>query len=276
MKAEIKLLTPKLAAELLSKNKGNRKVKPAKTFYAEQMRNGDWKENGEPIIIDSNGLLKDGQHRCYAVIDANYSYQVPIISGVDPDVMDTIDTGVNRGLNDVLFFNGFVNANNISSIVKGIISYNAGLIGVFGVTNSPARKDRTNYISNKTGLEYAVEHKSELNSLFNLSQKLYSNQSIPVFGLKEIAIMIYVISKYDPSNDHIDFMKNVLGIIRGKNNGAAWLYKKRLDSYMSKSRLASDWKINAFVKVWNKFVNGDEPVTYLKILSGPRDKPLSL
>ena len=50
------LITPELAHELLQKNARNRPVnKVLVLFYADQMRKGNWKENGEPIIF-SNGI----------------------------------------------------------------------------------------------------------------------------------------------------------------------------------------------------------------------------
>ena len=57
MRAEIKLLTPEFARELLKMNVGNRRLKSIKNAYVGQMINGEWKENGEPIIIDVNGFI---------------------------------------------------------------------------------------------------------------------------------------------------------------------------------------------------------------------------
>ena len=124
MKAEIIYLNPSKAKELLSMNIGNRNKKSnVKKFYVKQMKEGSWKENGEPIIVDTSGIVKDGQHRLLAVIESGHSYNVPLITGVDPNVMDTIDTGSNRSLSDVLNLNGFLYPSNLSALVKAIINY---------------------------------------------------------------------------------------------------------------------------------------------------------
>lgn len=267
MKAEIKLITPKLAKELLAMNEGNRKIKKSTGFYASQMLNGEWKENGEPIIIDRNGLLKDGQHRLHAVIEANYSYRAPVISNVDPDVMDTIDTGINRSLTDVLEFNGFKNASATASIIKGIMGYENGTKSYLSDDlNSVSRKDvRTNYVSNKKGLDFAKRNQNNLEKLFAVCNTLYCSQSMKVYKQKEVAIMIYMIAGFNPNEDHITFIKKVLGIIVEEGTVCTWLYKKRFSAYNNGDRISSEWRNASFIKVWNLYVDGDIPITYLKI-----------
>lgn len=267
MKAEIKLITPKLAKELLAMNEGNRKIKKSTGFYAAQMLNGEWKENGEPIIIDRNGLLKDGQHRLHAVIDASYTYKAPVISGVDPDVMDTIDTGINRSLSDVLEFNGFKNASATASVVKGIMGYIYGTKAHLSDNGAAvSRKDvKTNYVSNKIGLAFARDNKSELDFLFSICNKLYLSQTVKVYKQKEIAVMIYMIAAFRPDEEHITFIKKILGVIVEEGTVCSWLYKKRFSSFNNGARISSDWRNSAFIKVWNLYVDGDIPITYLKI-----------
>ncbi|HMC01373.1 MAG TPA: hypothetical protein VKN14_10100, partial [Flavobacteriaceae bacterium] len=61
MKANVIKITPKKAEELLEKNTGNRIVSPHRVAqYAQNMVDGDWEENGEAIIFDKKGVLKNG------------------------------------------------------------------------------------------------------------------------------------------------------------------------------------------------------------------------
>ena len=123
MKATIVTITQELAKDYLSRNRQNRKVKKnTLNFYKNQMRDGKWKENGEPIIIDVNGVIKDGQHRLMAVAETGYAYRVPVISGISTDVMDTIDTGTNRTASDILELEGFKYASLLASFIKIILS----------------------------------------------------------------------------------------------------------------------------------------------------------
>ena len=69
-------MNPTLAKQILSLNVKNRKLTKfnlSSTVY--KMRTGKWHENGESIIIGSDGVLKDGQHRLEATIKANHSWK---------------------------------------------------------------------------------------------------------------------------------------------------------------------------------------------------------
>ena len=58
MKCRIIHMTPSTAKSLLGKNLGNRQISEKKLKeYVTAMNNGEWKANGESIIIGSNGLM---------------------------------------------------------------------------------------------------------------------------------------------------------------------------------------------------------------------------
>ena len=110
MKASVVEMTPELAASLLERNTRNRNPKKGHVEnLAHQMAEGLWKENGEAIIVDKNGDLSDGQHRLKACLLSGKSFRVVLVQGVEPTVMDTIDTGSNRSLKDMLQLEGFKN-----------------------------------------------------------------------------------------------------------------------------------------------------------------------
>ena len=67
--AEIIDLTPEKAAAILRKNNRNR---PLRERYAKRlasaMTRGEWKFNGDTIVVANSGELLQGQHRCTAVV----------------------------------------------------------------------------------------------------------------------------------------------------------------------------------------------------------------
>lgn len=81
----------------------NRNLKPAHVKkLAEHMVKGTFLYNGDPIRFNTNGLLIDGQHRLSALVLANkrepsitHGY-FNVLSGLPDNVMDTIDTNINR------------------------------------------------------------------------------------------------------------------------------------------------------------------------------------
>jgi len=99
-------VTPEMAAEILENNPINRRVMKSKVSgYVQQMKNGDWKTNGETIIMDNHGALLNGQHRLHAVMVSGVSVEMMFIHGIKRDAFDTIDSGQARTPTDVLSIN---------------------------------------------------------------------------------------------------------------------------------------------------------------------------
>lgn len=100
-------LTPSLARLLLARNPDNRRLSAdAVEKYARDIVNGNWRFNGEPIVISKDGLLNDGQHRCEAVVMASEAISVIFVFGVDRDSRFTLDQGKMRMAGDYLGMHG--------------------------------------------------------------------------------------------------------------------------------------------------------------------------
>jgi len=95
---EIVDLTPDLAAELLASTPAHqRKITQNHVDrISRAMTTGGWVFNPQPLIIDTNGALTDGQHRCAAVIQSGVTIPVVIVRGADPEVFALVDTGRTR------------------------------------------------------------------------------------------------------------------------------------------------------------------------------------
>ena len=89
-------INPSFADILLSLNVANYRSLNKETVkqYAMDMKAGKWKKNGEPIIINKNGILNDGQTRLHAVIESGAEIDAYII--FDADDTKLYDTGVVR------------------------------------------------------------------------------------------------------------------------------------------------------------------------------------
>ena len=85
---QVERISPAIAKEYLTANKNNyRKLsRSVVNRYAEDMKAGRWELNGEPIVFDENGCLKNGQHRLAAVITAGVTVNLAVVRGVSPDV----------------------------------------------------------------------------------------------------------------------------------------------------------------------------------------------
>jgi len=132
MKTEIKLITSKIAKELLERNNINRKLSPLMiSEYSRQMSSGLWKEcTGEAIKISENGTLLDGQHRLEALIHSNMSLEFLIISELEDDVFTVIDTGRSRGAGDLLEIANIPDSTKIAAGIKKYYLFKVGRIGL--------------------------------------------------------------------------------------------------------------------------------------------------
>ncbi|NBR35858.1 MAG: hypothetical protein EBT80_00455 [Chitinophagales bacterium] len=124
-------ITPSLAAELLTMNVNNRRVKKERVaLYASSMTRGQWSYTGDSIRIakGDNGedILIDGQHRLLACVQSGVSFETHVISGLPASVFSVIDRGVTRTNGDILKVAGFSNSTFIGSMVRPVIACDAG------------------------------------------------------------------------------------------------------------------------------------------------------
>lgn len=121
--AELIDLTPEFARELLQNNKSNRPLSNSLIYkYARAIKRGDWRLNGEPVIIFKNGNLGDGQHRCHAVLAAGVAIKTLVVKGVESNTFNTIDAGKSRTGSDVLSINGEVNTVKLAAATRTYLS----------------------------------------------------------------------------------------------------------------------------------------------------------
>ena len=110
------LLTPGIALEWLKRNDANRPFsRDSARLLAAEMDHGYWRENGESIIFDTAGVLIDGQHRMQAVLNSGHEYLAPVITGIEPRVRPTVDTGKKRSGAQNLQMAGEKNASILSA-----------------------------------------------------------------------------------------------------------------------------------------------------------------
>lgn len=88
MKYQETIVTPQLAKRMLEHNfANNRNINDRRVeTYANDMKKGEWKFNGEAIKFNKQGELMDGQHRLHAVIRANVPVKMAVIRDIDNDV----------------------------------------------------------------------------------------------------------------------------------------------------------------------------------------------
>lgn len=125
--SQVETITPSIARQLLASMNGNRHVTQASVdTLVREIRAKRWRLNGEPIIIDWDGHMVDGQHRCEAVIKCDLAIDSLVVRGVDPSAFLSIDTGRSRTVGDSLSISGEVNANALAAALRGILRMSGG------------------------------------------------------------------------------------------------------------------------------------------------------
>jgi hypothetical protein len=101
--AAVVRVTPEIAREWLENHPRNRhEVKALIRKYALTMASGRWELNGETIVFDRKGGLRDGQHRLLACIESDTPFDTFVVYGVEPSTAKTLNTGRARTGADVL------------------------------------------------------------------------------------------------------------------------------------------------------------------------------
>jgi hypothetical protein len=116
-------ITPKKAQLYLESNTHNRHLREKTVeYYAQLMRNGEWKLNGKTIVISNDGILLDGQHRLHACVRAGSSFRTVVVRGPEDEVFGTIDGGINRTAGDVVGREGYAHANRKAAIARVLLA----------------------------------------------------------------------------------------------------------------------------------------------------------
>jgi hypothetical protein len=117
-------ITPAIAEQLLERNRDNRNPKQRKIeVFAEDMRNKRWRLTNQGIGVDRNGVLVDGQNRLMAGVLANTDFPTLLVTGLDPQAREVVDTGTARTFADVLRMAGKTSVMQLSGGVTLRVRY---------------------------------------------------------------------------------------------------------------------------------------------------------
>ena len=139
-KVSIEIVTPDLALEWIT-GPSNRQNRPVSKGWVNKLvtdiLEGRWELNGETIKFDTEGDLIDGQHRLYAIVEANVPLPMTVVRGLPREVRHTIDIGRKRSLGSIIHMQGVANGNGIVALSRAVIRYQGDLSLTWSGHNSP-------------------------------------------------------------------------------------------------------------------------------------------
>lgn len=144
MKTEIETVTPQRASELLRQNRSNRPVvKRRVDMLAQAIVDGQWKVTHQGVALLPDGELLDGQHRLMAVQQSGKSVKM-MVTTLDENVFDVIDTGRPRSARDALALAGVTWAQRLPAAIRLVDHYRGP--GADGAIGGSSRLTNHDYV----------------------------------------------------------------------------------------------------------------------------------
>jgi hypothetical protein len=262
---DAELITPDRAEEMLKHNAVKRRLREVTvTKYAEIMRRGEWKLNGDTIGFDVDEELTDGQHRLWAVIRSGIPMRTFVITGLDRDVRPTIDAGLSRIFADDLEMLGVTDALNKAALLRKAVLWDRALgLASFGNENVTRSQLMELWPTYEASIEDAAP------------KKKYSADTPLTTG--GVVFTWWLLRKCDSSPEIIEQYFN---IIRDGSQAARDKVLVRLNKYLDTPRYnprsGRQVKVNAkqeiyfMILAWNSWLD-EEPVAFRLPTTGLAD-----
>lgn len=256
MKNEIEsktvVITPEYALELLQKNARNRPLNKNKViFYCSQMTKGNWKENGEPIIFSDGNTLLDGKHRLAAIVKSGITQKMLVVTNVDVNYFDTIDTGKIRSASDILSILDIKNATSISATITSYESIRNGYM-----TRNNSKRDLL--LSKSDVLKIYNSNPEYWQDLHHTIANLYQNLRLMQRSILGAYITYLIIDKKHDREKVVSFFSQLFLGKNIENETISILREKLIKSISGQYQLTLKYRHAILAKTWNCFIKGIE------------------
>ncbi len=235
-------LTVPMAEYLLEHNEDNRKVKQG--IINQMVRDiltDNWQLNGEAIIISDDGRLNDGQHRCWAVIEANKPIKTFFSFGVTRESRDSLDQGTNRRLADYLAIEGRkYSVETAAAAAYGYEYVNKGTLHMSGRGARPTRAEQQMFIEQFPNLAKSVE--------------FVSSTKVPLAlgGRGFLSFVHWVLARKNPEKAN-EFITHFITGFDLERNSPILYVRNRL---IAEGHLRRSIKAELIFKAWNAWRTG--------------------
>lgn len=186
------MMTPEVAAlwRATSQVRQRTKREIVSDMYGRDMEAKRWKFNGETIVRDRNGNLVQGQHRLEGVEKAGIPVLLLLVEGVEPDVMDTFDTGLPRYYFDMLKVAGYSNVVATAAITRAMWQWDRGryMMAVAGGAERPSRTELDDYLHrNEDAIQAAAAYADRLRATVPLPVSVLGSATIILNRIDAVA-----------------------------------------------------------------------------------------
>jgi hypothetical protein len=235
-------MTPEVARRWLDvPGTKNRHVRPTiLRKYVLAMAGRRWVLNGEPIILDKQGRVLDGQHRLLACIESTATFPTVVVRGVDAAAFATLDTGRSRQAQDVLSIEGYPHPLTLGGI--------ANFLWEVEVNRLPDSKDRSDHTQ---VAKLVHDNPGLISSAAAVRGFRWRPLKNATFGLFH-----FLAGRVDPKarDEFFDHLSNGVGLTKGS---PILLLRHRLEETWNSRKKSERTQVLAItIKAWNAWRSG--------------------
>lgn len=246
-------ITPQMATEMLECNTNNRPLSPAFVkSYANTMKRGEWRNNGEDIIFFSNGVLGNGAHRLHAIVQSGCTVLMGVKHGVDPLCFPTYDNGRARTAGQIIAMQGVKNAGNLAAIAKYFDSFKSQKMSNVQYCGSGTLSHVTSAgtgLTNQQVLNIFEDYRSPI--IFAYEQTSFVKKRIVT---RTFIAALYVFLEYECGYEFNVIDKFFRGVISNESSPNPYINGLRnelLDANSGNYKMKSSYIVNIIAKTWN-------------------------
>jgi hypothetical protein len=246
---EVVNVTPELAKQWLLLNKHNRKLKQIKIgHYARDMREGNWRFTGEAIKFNKLGDLVDGQNRLHAVIDSGATVPMLVVTGLDENAQEAMDSGAIRSAGDALAFRGHGYTNVLASTARIHYLWANGMI-----KHCMSNPGSEQYPTTSQVVAYVEDHPR----LAQAAQAAGMNARLLWLPTSSIGVSFYEFALIDP-DDTVEFFDRIKELrTEGKGDPVSTLVKRCREMRDRRERVRPATGLFMIMRAWNAVRSGE-------------------
>ncbi|HEY9657995.1 MAG TPA: hypothetical protein V6C65_05990 [Allocoleopsis sp.] len=227
--------------------------------YAASMLLGNWKLTHQGIAFDTEGKLKDGQHRLRALVQAaevganvgnvhippnpKIKLQFQVTYGLPPDIFPFLDNGLKRGPNTILALAGYTNTMRLAAAARLLYLYQ----------NFEFKYWQGVKVSNEQVLETV--------NLTRIDEYISPANPLGSIGIivSAAAVGIYLCEEAYPEGDMPTFLDKMESGVSMKSDDPVLVYRNyaiRSKNHTGTLRRDSFNHLALFIKTWNDYARG--------------------
>lgn len=221
------MVTPEWAAEKLARCNGhNRPLSSSWVRIKAAILGGNWHENGETVVFDTGGVLRNGQHRLQAIVEAGVPVPCLVVYGVSPDAFATYDQGKKRGAADVLSLLDFQNASCMAAALTWVRRWEVGQLD----------STRAWTVPNEQVAEYAARYPELVQSVYWARSRERAAKRLVPPG--QLAFTHWLFTRHDPAAA-AEFFRQAIDGIGVAENTWEFVIRTRLEAEAGGDRNAT-------------------------------------